>query len=533
MTTSRIDGGDTDAGEDGVPGEDDPEVRPLDRLRPVPPPRRAGPLTGRPAASLLPEPPGPPRYDPYSARRRPTPTWLVTHTTGLVVTDVLAAVVAVVLAQHAGLRGASPSWLPGGLVVLLWPVLLLALGAYAERRQGAGGDEYRRVAVGGLLLTTALALAAPSAHLAEWHRLQLAAVPAVTVLTLLGRVVHRRRLTRARRRGTRGKRVLVVGRDAAVLDVVQRLERDPAAGLQVVGACVPDPASSATLVGMGVPVLGGLDGVVPVVDDVRADAVLVASASETAARYTRELAWQLEGTHVELLVCSGMVEVAPHRLLVRPTATLPLLSVREPEFRGARRVAKDAFDRLVAGLLILAVAPVLVGLAALIRATSPGPAFYRHRRIGKNGREFDVLKFRSMVVDAEARMGDLMVFNEGNAVQFKLRADPRVTPVGRFLRKYSLDELPQLFNVLKGEMSLVGPRPHVTREVEQYGPAMHRRLLVKPGITGLWQVSGRSDLSWEESVALDVRYVENWSPALDAAILLRTAGAVLRSSGAY
>jgi exopolysaccharide biosynthesis polyprenyl glycosylphosphotransferase len=183
-------------------------------------------------------------------------------------------------------------------------------------------------------------------------------------------------------------------------------------------------------------------------------------------------------------------------------------------------------------LLVLA-APLLLAVVLAIRLTSRGPAFYRHRRIGKRGREFDVLKFRSMVVDADSRIESLMLLNEGNEVQFKMRRDPRVTAVGAVLRKLSLDELPQLINVVKGEMSLVGPRPHVTREVEQYGPDMHRRLLVKPGITGLWQVSGRSDLSWDESVELDVRYVENWSLGLDLAILWRTVRAVLAGAGAY
>jgi exopolysaccharide biosynthesis polyprenyl glycosylphosphotransferase len=282
-----------------------------------------------------------------------------------------------------------------------------------------------------------------------------------------------------------------------------------------------------------VPVLGGLDDAVRVLDDVRADAVVVASASETAGEYLRDLAWRLEGTNIEVLVGPGLIEVASNRLQVRPTTSLPLIQVQEPEFRGSRRLVKSLLDRAAALVLILASAPALIVIGLAVRLTSPGPAFYRHRRIGKRGREFDLLKFRSMVTDAEERIEALMVLNEGNEVQFKMRRDPRVTRVGSFLRRYSLDELPQLFNVLFGHMSLVGPRPHVTREVEQYGPDMHRRLLVKPGITGLWQVSGRSDLSWDESVELDVRYVENWSLALDLTIFWRTFRAVLGSDGAY
>ena len=218
---------------------------------------------------------------------------------------------------------------------------------------------------------------------------------------------------------------------------------------------------------------------------------------------------------------------------IRPTLSVPLIQVREPEFRGVRRVVKSAVDRAGAGLLLLLLTPLLLVVGLLIRLTSPGPVLYRHRRIGKRGREFDLLKFRSMVVGAEAHLENLVTFSDGNDVQFKMRADPRITRIGGFLRRFSLDELPQLINVVKGDMSLVGPRPHVTREVEQYGDDMHRRLLVKPGITGLWQVSGRSDLSWDESVELDVRYVENWSLGRDLAILWRTARAVLRGAGAY
>jgi exopolysaccharide biosynthesis polyprenyl glycosylphosphotransferase len=228
-----------------------------------------------------------------------------------------------------------------------------------------------------------------------------------------------------------------------------------------------------------------------------------------------------------------MIEVAPNRLQVRPTTSMPLIRIQEPEFRGARRLVKECVDRLAAAVLLLASAPVFLVLACAIKIIDSGSVFYRHRRIGKCGREFDVLKFRSMVVDADQRIEALRALNEGNDVQFKLRRDPRVTRVGNVIRKYSLDELPQLVNVLMGQMSLVGPRPHVTREVEMYGPAAHRRLLVKPGITGLWQVSGRSNLSWDEAVELDVRYVENWSLALDLSILWRTVRAVIRSAGAY
>jgi exopolysaccharide biosynthesis polyprenyl glycosylphosphotransferase len=276
-----------------------------------------------------------------------------------------------------------------------------------------------------------------------------------------------------------------------------------------------------------------MDDAVEALERTHADAVLVASASDNAGQYLRNLSWRLEGTNIEVLVAPGLIEVAPARMQIRPTASLPLIHVREPEFRGMRRVVKGVFDRSLAALLLVLGLPVFALLALAVRVSSSGPVFYRHSRVGMRGRPFDLLKFRSMVVDADKRIDDLRELSEGNDVQFKMRRDPRVTAVGRFLRRSSLDELPQLLNVLRGEMSIVGPRPHVTREVEQYGPDMHRRLLVKPGITGLWQVSGRSNLSWDESVELDVRYVENWSLSLDLAIIWKTGRAVIKASGAY
>ena len=206
------------------------------------------------------------------------------------------------------------------------------------------------------------------------------------------------------------------------------------------------------------------------------------------------------------------------------------MHVERPEFKGLRRIVKSVFDRSAATFGILLIAPVLIGLAVAIKVSSCGPVFFRHERIGMGGQPFHVLKFRSMVPDADKVIDLLIDQSEGNAVQFKMKRDPRV---GAVMRRYSLDELPQLFNVLNGSMRLVGPRPHVTREVEQYGFDMARRLLVKPGITGLWQVSGRSDLSWDDSVRIDVRYVENWTLTFDLMILWKTAGAVLRGSGAY
>jgi exopolysaccharide biosynthesis polyprenyl glycosylphosphotransferase len=233
------------------------------------------------------------------------------------------------------------------------------------------------------------------------------------------------------------------------------------------------------------------------------------------------------------VVATSLLDVAGPRTSIRPVDGLPMLHVEPAELTGGRRLAKGAFDRILATLALIAVAPLLLGLAALVRLTSKGPAMFTQTRVGKDGREFTIYKFRTMYTDAEERLAELAAQNEHDGLLFKIRNDPRVTPVGRVLRRFSLDELPQLLNVFLGQMSLVGPRPPLPSEVAQYPEDLLRRLAVKPGITGLWQVSGRSNLSWEDTVRLDLRYVENWSLTFDLVILLRTATAIVRASGAY
>src|SRR5262249_6134345 len=244
--------------------------------------------------------------------------------------------------------------------------------------------------------------------------------------------------------------------------------------------------------------------------------------------------WDLHDGGIELLVAPALAEVARERVEVRPVGGVPLLHVRAPVLSGPQRVLKGLMDRIAAGALLVAVSPVMMVVAVLIRTTSTGPALFRQRRVGRAGKDFSCLKFRTMTVDAEARRAELTHLNERqDGLLFKIRHDPRITRIGSVLRRYSIDELPQLINVVTGDMSLVGPRPPLPQEVAAYDNAVRRRLLVKPGLTGLWQVSGRSELSWAESVRLDLSYVDNWSPALDARILFRTAGAVVRGTGAY
>jgi exopolysaccharide biosynthesis polyprenyl glycosylphosphotransferase len=268
--------------------------------------------------------------------------------------------------------------------------------------------------------------------------------------------------------------------------------------------------------------------------DNRADTVAVTAWSDLSQADLRRLSWELEGTGVSILVAPRLTDIAGPRVHVRPVAGLPLLHVEEPEFRGTRRVLKGILDRSIALTMLLVASPFLLLLVLVIRVTSPGPALFRQERVGKRGKPFMMLKFRSMYRDAEHRLAELQELNENSdGLMFKIRDDPRVTAVGRWLRRFSLDEVPQLINVVRGHMSLVGPRPPLPVEVARYGYDVRRRLLVKPGLTGLWQVSGRADLSWDESVRLDLRYVENWSFAFDLMILWKTLFAVLARRGAY
>jgi exopolysaccharide biosynthesis polyprenyl glycosylphosphotransferase len=283
----------------------------------------------------------------------------------------------------------------------------------------------------------------------------------------------------------------------------------------------------------GVPVAGDFTQVAAVVERIHACTVAVLACPELDGVALRRLAWQLEKDAVDLVVAPALMEVAGPRTSIRPVAGLPLLHVEHPELSGGRRLAKSAFDRVGAGLALIFLWPVLACIAVAIRLDSKGPALFRQVRVGRDGREFTVLKFRTMVPDAERRKAALVQYNDHDGVLFKIRNDPRITRTGGWLRRYSLDELPQLINVLRGDMSLVGPRPPLPEEVAQYGDDVRRRLVVRPGMTGLWQVSGRSDLSWEESVRLDLRYVENWSLTLDLMILWKTWSAVARGSGAY
>jgi exopolysaccharide biosynthesis polyprenyl glycosylphosphotransferase len=450
------------------------------------------------------------------------------------VLETLSAAVACAVAVLAG--GPEPGrgvhfWAALSLVVV-WPVLLAGMGAYSHQLFGTGSEEFRRVGRAGLALLAVAAVVSYSAALDLSRTLVVIVVPTLALVSVLGRLAGRRVLRRLWSQGRCTKRLVLVGRGGAVLELADRLQRERFAGLRPIALCVTADDRDRVRRTVDLPV-GSLDDVLLLASANGADAVAVTSASETAAQYLRTLSWQLEGTGLELLVAPGLVEVAGPRLHLRPFEGLPLLSVEQPRLEGWRRLVKGGLDRAVAAAALLLLAPLLATIAAAVRLDSRGPVLFRQERVGINGATFTMLKFRSMVVDADQQLEALRQANISDGLLFKLRDDPRVTRVGRLLRRLSLDELPQLFNVLAGSMSLVGPRPPLPSEVAAYDTSVRRRLLVKPGLTGLWQVSGRSDLPWDEAVRLDLRYVENWSLALDLLILWRTGRAVLSRSGAY
>jgi exopolysaccharide biosynthesis polyprenyl glycosylphosphotransferase len=398
---------------------------------------------------------------------------------------------------------------------------------------GQGSEEFSRLLRALVTTAVVLGLIGLALQLPEMRPWVFGVVPVAAVLAAMGRLVLRKVLHGRRARGDCLLEVLAVGTEESIAQLVARTRRAFHEGWTVTAACTP---SGTGLHGasdvLGVPVVGDLDSVPAIVAEQRHRVVSVAQAPGWTSRRLHQLAWDIEGSGAELVVDPGVMEIAGPRLHVSAMDGLPLLRLTEPSFSGVPRVIKAVVDKVGAALLVVVLAPALVAIAVAVRRDG-GPVFFRQSRIGRHGKSFDMLKFRSMVVDAEHRRTELLEANEGSGPLFKLQNDPRITRVGTWLRKYSLDELPQLLNVLGGSMSLIGPRPPLPSEVATYARDARRKLLVRPGLTGLWQVSGRSDLSWEESVRLDLRYVENWTLALDALILWKTVGAVIRGKGAY
>jgi len=507
-----------------------PAIRPVELL-----PERANELTAPTTDTLVSPRPQPSLENRQLWERRYTRR--LRWTDGLVILAVVAATALVQLAVLFPGWMTSDPWILARVPLLTAVVWLFMLAGFRTRSAsviGTGTTEYKRVAHASGL---AFGLLAIVFVVFQWEGLRwqlIAALPVGLLGVLLGRWGWRKWLLRQRKFGHYASRALVVGRASDVEYVIDRLQRYGNRGYIIVGTTIEDAAKKRMRVGdHSYVVRGSLDTAAEVARDLGADTIIVASTPANDPDFVKRLSWQLEGTAAELILSSRMVDVAGPRISLRPVDGLPLISVRIPTFSGGQHLIKRAFDIVFAGAALLVIGLITPFIALAIKLDAPGPVFFRQRRIGRDGREFFMVKFRSMRVDAEEQLAVLRAANEGAGPLFKMKHDPRVTRVGRILRKFSLDELPQFWNVLVGDMSIVGPRPPLPTEVTEYDGTVSRRLYINPGITGLWQVSGRSNLSWEESVQLDLRYVENWSMTDDLRIMWRTAKVMVAPVGAY
>lgn len=456
------------------------------------------------------------------------PRWLFRYTAAVVFADAAAAFIAALIAVTAFASPVNP-W-----VLTLFPpawVAALAIGrTYEHRFVGNGSEEYKRLFHTSVMFLAVVGTLAYAFDVELTRGVVVVGLPTAMVFSLVGHWVARQILHTLRRHDLCMQQVVVVGLERSVAELIRSVRREPHAGLHIAAVCIDRPRGDSV---EGVPVLGDSDHVLEVLREVGGDTVAVTAWSDVSQNDLRRLSWDLEGSGVSLLVAPRLTDISGPRIHIRPVAGLPLLNIEEPEFTGVRRIVKGGMDRLLALFAIMLLSPLLVGISLAVALTSRGPILFRQVRIGRHGEPFIIHKFRSMYVNAEERLTDIEHMNEADGTLFKVREDPRVTPIGHYLRRWSLDELPQFIDVLMGRMSLVGPRPPLPTEVDRYASLVRRRLVVKPGITGLWQVSGRSDLSWDESVRLDLLYVETWSLALDIAIMLKTVLAVLRRRGAY
>jgi len=476
---------------------------------------------------------------------RANPGWVRTYRLRVVATDVFAITVSVLtggLIRFGDLGTASAVAGLGNftyaavsaLLIGAWLAAIGIAGSWDSKVLGAGTSEYRRITNATLSLFGGISVLAYVGQIDIARGYLLSTLPLGLVAVLIGRWEWRIWLGENRRRGQAMSNVLVIGGTHSGPALAARLAEAPEAGYRVTGMCLPGGRAAPAAAGQSFPVVADLEDISGGISRARAHVVAVAASDEFGPERVRELSWSLEGTGIRLKLATSLMDVAGPRIHVRPIAGLPLMQVDEPHFGGPRLVLKTAMDVVGAAFGLLLLLPALLAVAAAVKLDDRGPVFFRQERVGRNGKLFRMWKFRSMGVAAESELAALRADQTaGNAVMFKMKADPRVTRVGRVLRRFSIDEIPQLLNVLSGQMSLVGPRPPILSETSSYESHVHRRFLVKPGLTGLWQVSGRSDLTWEESVRLDLYYVENWSPVTDIIILGKTAKAVLARSGAY
>jgi len=478
--------------------------------------------------------------DPARSRVR-VPRWLVA---AVVVGDTVAVLVALAASQFIFPTRHAPEVLfgPSG-AALAWPVLLAARGCYTRAGMAASDGQQQ---IGRAVIALVALFAVVSAVLEQNVAMTTVVVvaPLLFAISIGARRGVARRLRRLRRAGIAVRRVVAVGAGEAITELVDQLARVTDHPMVVVGACTEGGALAEDI-----PVVGevriepsdaeslrggpAVDTVLDAAQRLEADTVCVVGASVFASDRLRALSWALRDRGVDLVTAPGLVDIASHRVKFDRAGIVTLLHLRSVPSGGPRRLAKVVVDRVVAATALVVLAAPMFAIGVAIRATSSGPALYRHTRIGIAGRPFTMFKFRTMVTNADDLRSDLLGANENDGMMFKLRNDPRVTRIGQLLRRSSLDELPQLINVVLGQMSLVGPRPPLPDEVAGYGALEHRRLLVRPGMTGLWQVSGRSTLNWDETLRLDLRYVDNWTFATDLRMLWRTVSVVVRGTGAY
>ena len=420
------------------------------------------------------------------------------------------------------------------IVALSWFAMIGIFRTRDSRVVGAGASEYRLVVNASMLTFGLAAIAFLILQINVARGYFIVALPIGLIGLLFGRYLWRRWLVRQRARGHFLSRALVVGDIADVSYVIGQIDGKAGAAYRIVGAVV-DGSHPNELVAarQHIPVVTGLDSIASTASRLGVDAVIVAGQPQQGTDFIRSLGWQLEGAATELVLAARLVDIAGPRIHFRPVEGLPLIHVEIPQYDGLKHALKRTFDVTLSGLALIALLPVFAVLALLVKRDSNGPVIFRQERVGRNGKTFSMRKFRSMVVDAEVQLESLRDRNDGAGVLFKMRNDPRVTRVGAVLRRFSLDELPQLWNVFVGDMSLVGPRPPLVREVASYEDHVHRRLFIKPGLTGMWQVNGRSDLSWDEGVRLDLYYVENWSLTGDLIIMWRTVKVLTKPTGAY
>jgi exopolysaccharide biosynthesis polyprenyl glycosylphosphotransferase len=419
-------------------------------------------------------------------------------------------------------------------IVVAWMLANVSMGTYARAHLGVGTIEYARICSAAGITAGAIGIIS---YLTKFNlsRGFFVLIFAIGVpLLLLWRWFARRLVHRAHDHGHLLTRVIISGSASHIDEVAAVLERESWLGYRIVGALVPSSSTTSTTTPRGVPVVGMTGRTADAVRREKADLVVFTEGAFPSAVDFRRIAWDLEGHHVQMAVVPSLSDISSGRMMMRPVGGVPLVHVEQPQSLEASRGLKRVFDLVGASVLLVLALPLMIVCAVLVKVGDGGPVLFRQTRVGRDGMLFECLKLRSMVVDAEAQLsGVTHLTSDPESVLFKARRDPRVTRVGAFMRRFSIDELPQLFNVISGDMSLVGPRPALPAEVRRYHPDVQRRLHVRPGMTGLWQVSGRSDLSWDDTVRLDLYYVDNWSIVQDLTIMAKTVHAVLRSRGAY